>query len=37
VFLVHGETTSMQALADALNEEDYKVIIPEKSISINLA
>lgn len=36
VFLVHGETSSMQALADALVGEDYCVTIPEKSIAIDL-
>jgi metallo-beta-lactamase family protein len=36
IFLVHGETVSMQALADALMEEDYVVTIPEKGISYEL-
>ncbi|WP_316810244.1 MBL fold metallo-hydrolase [Pedobacter heparinus] len=30
VFLVHGETSSIQALADALLQEDYRVTIPQK-------
>lgn len=30
VFLVHGETTSIQALADDLLQEDYQVTIPRK-------
>jgi metallo-beta-lactamase family protein len=33
VFLVHGEVSSMQALADALKEEEYPVTIPEKGVS----
>lgn len=33
VFLVHGEVSSMQALADALKEEEYSVTIPEKGVS----
>ena len=36
VFLVHGEATSMQALADALKNEDFAVTIPEKGVSYNL-
>jgi metallo-beta-lactamase family protein len=36
VFLVHGETESMQALADALEDEGYKVTIPEKGIQHEL-
>lgn len=36
VYLVHGEATSMQAMADALEQDGYKVIIPEKSISYEL-
>lgn len=36
VFLVHGETESMQALADALEGEGYSVTIPEKSVSYEL-
>jgi len=33
IFLVHGEETSMQALADGLEEEGYTVTIPEKEIN----
>ncbi len=33
VYLVHGETTSMQALSDALAEDGYPVVIPEKGVS----
>ncbi|MDB5110111.1 MAG: Ribonuclease [Mucilaginibacter sp.] len=33
VFLVHGETQSMIALADALEEDGYPVTIPEKGVS----
>jgi metallo-beta-lactamase family protein len=36
VFLVHGEAASMQALADALEPEGYKVTIPEKSVVYEL-
>jgi metallo-beta-lactamase family protein len=36
VFLVHGETESMQALADGLEFEGYKVVIPEKGLSYEL-
>lgn len=36
VFLVHGETVSMQALADALAVDGYKVTIPLKGISYQL-
>jgi len=36
VFLVHGEVQSMDALATALEEEGYPVVIPEKSISYDL-
>jgi len=36
VFLVHGETESMQAFADALEVEGYKVTIPEKSVSYEI-
>jgi metallo-beta-lactamase family protein len=32
IFLVHGEATSMQALANALEEEGYNVTIPEKGV-----
>ncbi|MGZ3754171.1 MAG: MBL fold metallo-hydrolase [Mucilaginibacter sp.] len=37
VFLVHGETGSMQALADALELEGYPVVIPEKGVAIELS
>jgi metallo-beta-lactamase family protein len=36
VFLVHGETVSMQALADALAVDGYQVTIPAKGISYQL-
>ncbi|MDF2430547.1 MAG: metallo-beta-lactamase family protein, partial [Mucilaginibacter sp.] len=36
IFLVHGETTSMQALADGLTEEEYNVTIPEKGVAYEL-
>lgn len=36
IFLVHGEDSSMQAFADALEDEGYKAVIPEKEISYNL-
>ena len=36
VFLVHGEAESMQALADALEDEGYVVTIPEKSVGYEL-
>lgn len=36
VFLVHGETTSMQALSDSLTLEGYPVIIPEKGLAYEL-
>ena len=36
IFLVHGETTSMQALANALDEDGYAVTIPERGLSYNL-
>lgn len=36
VFLVHGETESMQAFADSLQEEGYNVTIPEKSVSYEI-
>ncbi len=32
VFLVHGETVSMEALAQSAEEEGYQVVIPEKSL-----
>jgi metallo-beta-lactamase family protein len=36
VFLVHGEVSSMQALADALEVEGYAVTIPKKGIQHEL-
>jgi metallo-beta-lactamase family protein len=36
VFLVHGEESSMQALADALNSDGYNVVIPEKDLAYEL-
>lgn len=36
VFLVHGETKSMEALASSLTNEGYKVSIPEKGQEIVL-
>jgi len=36
VFLVHGETESMQALADSLEVEGYKTVIPEKGLAYEL-
>jgi len=36
VFLVHGEAGSMQALADSLEFEGYKTVIPEKGISYEI-
>jgi metallo-beta-lactamase family protein len=36
VFLVHGETSSMQAMADALEVDGYPVTIPEKGIAYEL-
>jgi metallo-beta-lactamase family protein len=33
VFLVHGEESSMQALADSLEGEGYTVTMPEKGLS----
>jgi len=36
VFLVHGETTSMQALADSLEFERYRTVIPEKDVAYEL-
>ncbi|WP_158828452.1 MBL fold metallo-hydrolase RNA specificity domain-containing protein [Mucilaginibacter lacusdianchii] len=32
VFLVHGEVESMQALADALQNEGYEVTLPDKGV-----
>jgi metallo-beta-lactamase family protein len=36
IFMVHGETVSMQAMADALEADGYPVVIPEKGISYEL-
>jgi metallo-beta-lactamase family protein len=36
VFLVHGEESSMQALSDSLEQEGYKVTIPEKAVAYEL-
>lgn len=36
VFLVHGETSSMNALAKSLNADGYSVCIPEKGIAYEL-
>jgi len=36
IFLVHGETDSMQAMADALEVEEYPVVIPVKGVSYEL-
>lgn len=36
IFLVHGEEVSMQALAEELEENGYKVTIPEKEVSYSL-
>ena len=36
VFLVHGEPGSMQALADSLEFEGYKTVIPEKGVSYEI-
>jgi metallo-beta-lactamase family protein len=36
IFLVHGEDASMQALADALEEEGFPVSIPEKDVTYML-
>jgi metallo-beta-lactamase family protein len=36
VFLVHGEEESMQALAHSLQQDGYKVTVPEKGVSYNL-
>jgi metallo-beta-lactamase family protein len=36
VYLVHGEQSSMQALADSLTEDGYAVTIPEKGVSYML-
>jgi metallo-beta-lactamase family protein len=36
IFLVHGEEASMQALAEALEEEGFPVSIPEKDVTYTL-
>ncbi|WP_299285274.1 MBL fold metallo-hydrolase [uncultured Mucilaginibacter sp.] len=36
VFLVHGETTSMQALADTLAEDGYRVTAAKKGVAYEL-
>ncbi|RVT97241.1 MBL fold metallo-hydrolase [Mucilaginibacter limnophilus] len=36
IFLVHGETSSMEIFADALTAEGYTATIPEKGVSYNL-
>jgi len=36
VFLVHGESKSLDALASAINEEGYQVTIPEKGVVYDL-
>jgi metallo-beta-lactamase family protein len=36
IFLVHGEDASMQALADSLEEEGYRVTIPEREVTYSL-
>jgi metallo-beta-lactamase family protein len=36
VFLVHGELTSMEALADSLEEKGYKTTLPKQGISYDL-
>ncbi|MGZ3872928.1 MAG: MBL fold metallo-hydrolase RNA specificity domain-containing protein [Mucilaginibacter sp.] len=36
MFLVHGEATSMQALAESLITAGYTVTIPEKGITYDL-
>ncbi|QHS57080.1 MBL fold metallo-hydrolase [Mucilaginibacter sp. 14171R-50] len=36
VYLVHGEASSMQAMADALEQDGYKVTIPEKGVAYEL-
>jgi metallo-beta-lactamase family protein len=37
IFLVHGEAESMQLLMDALEDERYPVVIPEKGVTYNLS
>lgn len=36
IFLVHGETQSMEAFAAALEEEGYEAMAPEKSVTYDL-
>ncbi|TKC10033.1 MBL fold metallo-hydrolase [Pedobacter polaris] len=36
VFLVHGETKSLDALANSLKEEGYQVVIPKKGETLEL-
>ncbi len=36
VFLVHGETTGMQALADTLTEDGYAVTVAQKGVAYQL-
>jgi metallo-beta-lactamase family protein len=36
VFLVHGEPSSMEVLADSLSADGYEVTIPEKGISYHI-
>jgi metallo-beta-lactamase family protein len=33
VYLVHGETESMQAMADSLQQDGYQVTLPEKGVT----
>ena len=37
VFLVHGETSSLNALAASLEEENFDVIIPKRGECFDLA
>jgi len=37
IFLVHGEAESMQLLMDALENEGYPVVIPEKGVTYDLS
>jgi metallo-beta-lactamase family protein len=37
IFLVHGEAESMQLLTDALENEGYPVVMPEKGITYDLS
>ncbi|HEY4327743.1 MAG TPA: MBL fold metallo-hydrolase [Mucilaginibacter sp.] len=36
IFLVHGETESLQAFADALDSDGYTVTVPEKGVKYEL-